>query len=109
MHPGQTFDIDYSVTQMLPLTRDKHTLLQVGLVGYGQYQTTATIQPSGIGADVRYKVNAIGATAGVVLPERKVSVNVKYLQRVLERINRRRTIAANRSGSDVLKIGCGAT
>lgn len=80
VHPGQTFDIDYSVTQMLPLTRDKHTLLQVGLVGYGQYQTTATIQPSGIGADVRYKVNAIGATAGVVLPERKVSVNVKYFK-----------------------------
>ncbi len=80
VHPGETFDIDYSATQMLPLTRDKHALLQVGLVGYGQYQTTDTSRPSGIGADTRYKVNALGATAGVVLPERKVSVNVKYFQ-----------------------------
>jgi hypothetical protein len=80
VHPGQTFDIDYSVTQMLPLTHDKHTLLQVGLVGYGQYQTTDTSRPSAIAADSRYKVNALGATAGVVLPERKVSVNVKYFK-----------------------------
>jgi len=80
VHPGQTFDLDYSVTQMLPLTRDKHTLLQVGLVGYGQYQTTATDRPVTIGLDPRYKVNALGATAGVVLPTRKVNVNVKYFK-----------------------------
>jgi hypothetical protein len=46
----------------------------------GQYQTTDTSRPSGIGADTRYKVNALGATAGVVLPARKVSVNVKYFK-----------------------------
>jgi len=80
VHPGQTFDIDYSVTQMLPLTHDKHTLLQVGLVGYGQYQTTDSSRSLAIADNVRYKVNALGATAGVVLPERKVSVNVKYFK-----------------------------
>jgi len=79
VHPGQTFDIDYSVTQMLPLTRDQHTLLQVGLVGYGQYQTTDTTRRLGV-LDTRYKVNALGATAGVVLPERKVLVDVKYFK-----------------------------
>jgi hypothetical protein len=79
VHPGQTFDIDYSVTQMLPLTRDQHTLLQVGLVGYGQYQTTDTTRPLVV-LDTRYKVNALGATAGVVLPERKVLVDVKYFK-----------------------------
>jgi hypothetical protein len=79
VHPGQTFDIDYSVTQMLPLTHDKHTLLQVGLVGYGQYQTTDTTRPL-ITDPTHYQVNALGATAGVVLPERKVSVNVKYFK-----------------------------
>jgi len=80
VHPGQTFDIDYSITQMLPLTHDKHTLLQVGLVGYGQYQTTDTTRPLLNVRDTRYKVNALGGTAGVVLPERKVSVNVKYFK-----------------------------
>jgi hypothetical protein len=67
------------MTQMLPLT-DKHTLLQLGLVGYGQYQTTDTTRPRVIAADTPYKVNALGASAGVVLPERKVSVDVKYFK-----------------------------
>jgi hypothetical protein len=80
VHPGQTFDIDYSVTQLLPLTHDKKTLLQFGLVGYGQYQTTDTRRSIELLQDTRYKVNALGATAGVVLPERKVSLNVKYLK-----------------------------
>jgi hypothetical protein len=79
VHPGRTFDLDYSVTQMLPLTHDKHTLLQVGLVGYGQYQTSDTTRPL-LTDTTRYKVNALGGTAGVVLPERKVSVNVKYFK-----------------------------
>jgi len=80
VHPGQTFDIDYSLTQMLPLKHDKHTLLQVGLVGYGQYQTTDTTRPIVTVTDTPYRVNALGGTAGIVLPERKVSVNVKYLK-----------------------------
>jgi hypothetical protein len=83
VHPGQTFDIDYSVTQMVPLTQDKSTLLQVGLVGYGQYQTTdhsgGNVLPA-IAARTHYKVNALGATAGVVVPQRKVNVGVKYLK-----------------------------
>ncbi len=82
---GQTFDIDYSVTQMLPLTPDKQTLLQVGLVGYGQYQTTDTRRPLAIGVDGRYKVNALGVTAGVVLPERKVSLNVEFFKEFANR------------------------
>lgn len=83
VHPGQTFDIDYSVTQMLPLTQDKSTLLQVGLVGYGQYQTTdhsgGNVNPA-IAAATHYKVNALGVAAGVVVPQRKVNVGVKYLK-----------------------------
>jgi hypothetical protein len=83
VHPGQTFDIDYSITQMLPLTRDKGTLLQIGLAGYGQYQTTdhtgANIDPT-IAARTHYKVNALGFSADVVVPERKIDVGVKYLK-----------------------------
>lgn len=83
VHPGQTFDIDYSVTQMLPLKQDKSTLLQLGLVGYGQYQTTdqsgGEVIPA-VAARTHYKVNALGVAAGVIVPERKVNVGVKYLK-----------------------------
>jgi hypothetical protein len=44
----------------------KHTLLQLGLVGYGQYQTTDSSRSLAFADDVRYKVNALGVTAGVV-------------------------------------------
>ena len=40
IHPGQTFNLDYSLMQILPLQKDPHTLLQFGLVGYGQRQTS---------------------------------------------------------------------
>ena len=38
IHPGQTFNLDYSLTQTFALQRTVR--LQVGLVGYGQWQTT---------------------------------------------------------------------
>ena len=82
VRPGQTFDIDYSVTQMVPLTRDKGTLVQFGLVGYGQYQTTDHTGGNvneAIAARTHYKVNALGIAASVVVPERKIEVGVKYL------------------------------
>lgn len=60
IHPGQTFDLDYSLTQVLPLQSDLR--LQVGLVGYGQWQTTGN---NGLGvtptqAAARYSVNSLG-------------------------------------------------
>jgi len=81
VHPGQTFDLDYSVTQVLPLDKDQHTLLQVGLVGYGQYQTTdrttPTVNPL-IAPSSRYRVHALGPAANVLLPARKVTLGFKY-------------------------------
>ena len=54
--------------------------LQLGLVGYGQWQTTdkhgPTITPGQAAA--HYKVNALGFAANAILPERKVSVGLKY-------------------------------
>jgi hypothetical protein len=38
VHPGQTFNLDYSLTRTFPLQRSLR--LQLGLVGYGQWQTT---------------------------------------------------------------------
>ena len=78
VHPGQTLNLDYSLTHTLPLRRSLS--LQFGLVGYGQWQTTdkngPNITPEQAAA--RYKVNALGFAANAILPERKVSVGVKY-------------------------------
>ena len=85
IHPGQTLSLDYSLTQVIPL-RDA-LRLQVGLVGYEQRQTTAksgpTVTPEQAGT--RYEVNAIGFASTVILPERKMSVGVKYFKEFANR------------------------
>jgi hypothetical protein len=78
VHPGQTFNLDYSLTQTFRAQRT--VSLQLGVVGYGQWQTTDKYGPN-ITAEqkaARYKVNAVGFAANAVLPEQKVSVGVKY-------------------------------
>ena len=78
VHPGQTFNLDFSLTQTFPLPRSLR--LQLGLVGYGQWQTTdkqgPAITPEQAAA--HYKVNALGFAANAILPDRKVSVGLKY-------------------------------
>ena len=80
IHPGETFDLDYSLTQVFPLQSDLS--LQLGLAGYGQYQTTdktgPTITPAQ--ATAHYKVNALGFASNVVLPARKVSLGLKFFK-----------------------------
>jgi hypothetical protein len=82
IHPGQTFDLDYSLTQIVPLQKDMHTLLQLGVVGYGQWQTSNN---SGPGVDPQhpghYRVNAIGGAANIILPVRKAVVGFKFLHK----------------------------
>jgi hypothetical protein len=78
VHPGQTFNLDYSLTRTFPLKSNLR--LQLGLAGYGQWQTTDKSGPSITPeqADARYKVNALGFAANAILPDRKVSVGIKY-------------------------------
>jgi hypothetical protein len=72
IHPGQAMDLDYSFTQVLPLRKDQHALLQFGVAGYGQWQTSNN---GGPGINPRdpghYRVNAIGGAAHLSLPARK--------------------------------------
>lgn len=85
IHPGQNFDLDYSVTQMIPA--GSKTRLQVGLVGYGQWQTTDKSGPA-ITADqakAHYKVNAVGFSSNVFLPAQKLSLGFKYFQEFSDR------------------------
>jgi hypothetical protein len=78
IHPGQTLNLDYSITQAFPLKDNLR--LQVGLVGYGQWLTTdkhgPTITPEEAAA--HYKVNALGFAANAIFPSRKASIGVKY-------------------------------
>ncbi len=85
IHPGQTFDLDYSVTQTFPLEQDLR--LQLGLAGYGQWQTTDKNGPivTPTQAAAHYRVNALGFAVNVVLPVRKASLGVKYFREFLTR------------------------
>lgn len=79
IHPGQTFNLDFSLMRVLPVG-DK-PWLQVGVVGYNQRQTTARRGPGVTPEQVvaRYKVNSIGFASSVNLP-RRINVGVKYFQ-----------------------------
>ena len=79
IEPGDTFDLDYSLTHTFALTTDTH--LQLGLVGYEQRQMTDKGGP-GITAEqasARYAINALGFTANINLPARKASLGFRYL------------------------------
>ena len=55
-------------------------LLQVGLVGYGQYQTTDHTGPGVnpiVAANTHYRVNALGGAANMILPVKKASLGFK--------------------------------
>jgi hypothetical protein len=80
IHPGQTFNLDFSLMRALPIGGDK-PWLQVGLAGYNARQTTARRGP-GVTPDqeaARYKVNALGVASSVSLP-RRIYLGFKYFQ-----------------------------
>jgi hypothetical protein len=80
IHPGQNLDLDYSVMQSIGLGQDSH--LQLGLVGYNQWQTTDKTGP-GITppqAAAHYKVNALGVGSNIALPKWRLSAGFKYFK-----------------------------
>jgi hypothetical protein len=78
IHPGQNLNLDYSLTRSLPLSPKLR--LQLGLIGYEQWQTTdktgPTITPAQSSA--HYRVNSLGFASNLLLPARKVTVGFKY-------------------------------
>jgi len=85
IHPGDTLNLDYSLTHVLSLQHDLN--LQVGLVGYEQWQLTDKTGPSITPAQssAHYRVNALGFASSLMLPARKVSVGVKYFKEFEDR------------------------
>ena len=85
IHPGETFDLDYSV--MYSPARIGRFQLQAGLAGYEQRQTTARTGP-GISLGMsqqRYAINALGFAILGALPKRNVSLGVKYFKEFADR------------------------
>jgi len=84
IHPGQTLNLDYSVTHAIPFGRERR--LQLGMVGYHQWQLTdktgPTITPDQ--ADAHYKVNALGVASNLNVTS-KVNVGFKYFQEFANR------------------------
>jgi len=77
IHPGQTFDLDYSLMHAFTFPDSR---LQAGFVGYGAWQTTAKTGPNITPAEEaqHYRVNALGVGLNFVLPARKVTLSFKY-------------------------------
>jgi hypothetical protein len=80
VHPGQNANLDYSVTRTVRVNDD--TQLQLGIIGYEQWQTTDKTGPNITAAEsgARYKANALGFAANVSLPARKLSLGLKYFK-----------------------------
>jgi len=78
IHPGQTFDLDYSLMAALP--QRKSVPLQVGLVGYEMRQTTDKTG-TGISAQQsaeRYAVNGVGVAVVASFPKQRASLGARY-------------------------------
>jgi hypothetical protein len=84
VHPGQTLNLDYSVTRAFSVGRESR--LQVGLVGYHQRQITDKTGPTITAeqANAHYKVNALGFATNLNLPPR-VNIGFKYFQEFANR------------------------
>ena len=85
IHPGQTLNLDYSFIHSFRLGDESS--LQVGLVGYNQWQTTdktgPTITPQQ--ASAHYQVNALGFVSNMMLPWHNSTVGFKYFKEFANR------------------------
>jgi hypothetical protein len=84
VHPGATFDLDYSL--LYSLARSRRFQLQAGPAGYEQRQTTARTGPgiSVAASEERYAINGCGLAVLGVLPKR-TSVGLKYFKEFTDR------------------------
>jgi hypothetical protein len=80
IRPGDTVNLDYSLTRLFPLPNGLR--LQFGLAGYGQWQTSAKTGRAVTVADsaTRYRVNALGFASNLLVPARKLSVGLKFFK-----------------------------
>jgi hypothetical protein len=82
--PGQAFTDEWGIGQILPLKKDFSKLLQIGVVGYDQWQVTnngGTVSVAGIPVPAsiipQYSVHAIGGQLNYILPAKNFSLFIK--------------------------------
>jgi hypothetical protein len=85
IHPGETFDLDYSL--MRSISDPENVQLQIGVVGYEQRQTTAKTRPtiSSAASNDRYSINSLGFAVNSAFPKRKASLGLKYFKEFSDR------------------------
>jgi hypothetical protein len=82
--PGQAFTTEWGFGQLLPLKKDFSQLLQVGVIGYDQWQITdnggtTPVGPITVPASTlpHYSVHAVGGQVNYILPKTNLSFNFK--------------------------------
>ncbi|HEX4771379.1 MAG TPA: transporter [Bryobacteraceae bacterium] len=85
IHPGDTFDLDYSLVRAFPLSSTVH--LQIGAAGYEARQTTAKTGPdvSLAATQERYSVNSLGFLVNAAFPKHKTSLGLRYFKEFHDR------------------------
>ena len=74
--PGQAFTDEWGLGQILPLKKNFSRLLQLGVVGYDQWQVTAN---QGLTAAFPYySVHAVGVQSNFILPPKGLNLFFKY-------------------------------
>jgi hypothetical protein len=99
--PGQAFTMEWGLGQVLPLKKDMSRLLQLGLVGYDQWQVShstgtliVSVMPpiSILESKIPfYSVHAIGVQSNFILPAKDLAFFFKYYDeyRALARVQGR--------------------
>jgi hypothetical protein len=85
IHPGDTFDLDYSL--MGTILRREALQIQIGVAGYEARQVTAKTGPGITSAisNERYDVNAFGCAASVAFPKQKANVTLRFFDEFEDR------------------------
>ena len=76
--PGQTYTMEWGFGQVLPLAKDMSKILQLGVIGYVQAQTTNDSGSTDPNVGDHYRVYAIGPQVTFIVPKRKFNVLFRY-------------------------------
>jgi hypothetical protein len=85
--PGQAFTMEWGIGQILPLKKDFSRLLQLGVVGYDQWQVSHSsgtlvlpppLPPIPESSIPFYSAHAIGVQTNFILPAKNLAASFKY-------------------------------
>jgi hypothetical protein len=80
--PAQTFTLEWGLGQVLPLKKDSSRLLQLGVIGYDQWQVSnnSGLATPNIPANVLpyYSVHAVGFQTNFILPAKALNFFFKF-------------------------------